>query len=108
MTPPSIEDEPPVPPSSTFPPAPPAPPAPPDPVAPPAPVLVEVGLDVVVDPALPELVPDVVGLVPVPPSELSTVVMVQAPVQSKSKAPQRMIGFRIFGSVAARLPPDRM
>jgi hypothetical protein len=63
-------------------------------VDPPAPVLlVDVGLDVVVEPALPEVVLDV-GLVP--PSELSTVVIVQAPVQRKSKAPQWEIRFRMF------------
>jgi hypothetical protein len=51
-------------------------------------LLVDVGLDVVVDPAPPELELDVVELLPVPPSEVSlVVVMVQAPVQMKSKAP---------------------
>jgi hypothetical protein len=85
ITPPSIVDEPPVPPSTL----PPAPPAPPDPVVPPpAPVLllVEVGLDVVVEPPLPELVLDDVELVPVPPSDVSLVTTVQAPVQIASKA----------------------
>jgi hypothetical protein len=58
-------------------------------------LLVEVGLDVVVEPALPELELEVVELVP--PSELSTVVIVQAPVQRKSKAPHWGIRFRMFG-----------